>query len=207
MSLRAFMGTDIRCRRQWPKCVGYPICAFEVVSQSFRITASRDRNFAVRPCHRLGQRQRGQAGSPEIETVATAPQLRETAAQDERERRAACMHPMPPAARGMAGNAGAARSVTQRGPSQQVQQNALLLGPWIPAARRDAQRQTRAGTVTGATAEAGDRDRIEHPSGRPVTVGFALVVAMQPGISDTTVGACLRSIHFGRVHDLLNMLG
>jgi hypothetical protein len=30
---------------------------------------------------------------------------------------------------------------------------------------------------------------------------------MQPGTGDATVGACLRSVDFRRVHDLLNMLG
>ena len=201
------METDIRRRRQWPKCVGCVIRAAWPVSRSFRISASWDRNFAVGPCHRLGQRHRGQAGLPEAGAVATAPQLGETAAQDEGERRAACVHPVPPTARRMAGDSCTAGRVAQRGASQHVQQNALLFGPWVPAARCNAQRQTRTGTAAGATAESGNRHRIERGSRRAIMIGFAFVVAMQPRAGDAAVGACIRPVHFRGMRNLLNMLG
>gem|GEM_PF-6396146 len=201
------METDIGRRRQWPKCVGWVICAAQPVSRSFRISVSWDGDVTVRPRHRLGQRHRRQAGAPETGAVAATAQFGEAAAQHERERRAACMRPIPPTPRRMAGNAGAARRVAQRGAGQQVQQNALLFGPRVPAARCDAQRQARTGATASAAAEAGNLHGIERGASRSATIGFALVAAVQPGLGNAAMGTGVQPVDFRRVHDLLDMLG
>lgn len=201
------METDIGCRRQWAKCVGSEIYAALPVSWLFRISISWDGHVPVGPCHRLGQRHRRQAGSPETGAIPTAPQFGKAAAQDEGECRAAGMQPVPPPARRTAGNAGATRRVAQRGAGQQVQQNPLLFGPRVPAARRDAQRQTRTGASACAAAEAGNQHRIERRADRAITVSFARVKAMQPGTGDAAMRARKRPIDTWRMRNLLDMLG
>lgn len=123
----------------------------------------------------LGQRHRGKAGSPEAGAVAATAQFRETAAQYEGECRGAGMQPVPPPARRMADDAGAACRVAQRGAGQQVQQNPLLFGPRVPAARRDAQRETRARKHRSST-EGGNRKSVCRSTG----IKLLIIASLMP---------------------------
>jgi hypothetical protein len=66
----------------------------------------------------------------------------------------------------------------QRAAGEQQEQNLLLKRPVVPAARRDAQRQTRARAAAGSAAKTQNGNRIEGASG--AAIGLAMVAAMRP---------------------------
>ena len=85
-----------------------------------------------------------------------------SAAQEEGEDLAAFAQPVAPASNGVALTTCANATAVYGAAGQQHQQHELLHRPVVPALRRDAARQPRAGAFTGPAQEARHRHRIER---------------------------------------------
>ena len=183
-------------------CVETPPGRGPPVLGLLRRALSGDDQISIKPGHHVGQRRVIQYGTPERRSVGATPPLRETTAQKEAKDVATRLQPVSPPPQGSTIKTPAtATALVQRSTHQQEHQDRLLHRPVIPPARRNTQRQARAGAPTPRTTVAAHRHRVERRAVMPSPIRLALIVAMSPHHFQPAVRTTRRTIHLRRIDD------
>lgn|GEM_PF-5873141 len=175
----------------WGQSVG----GFSSVSPGSACQRSGDGGIvAIEPSNQFRERLPIQDLDPKLRPAGCAPPMGMIGTQMELPEGMPALEPAQPAAASISAGSKAQAGERQGETQPQVQQDALLDGPAIPASWGYTGRQSGTRVAAASAIKARDPDGVFRPPRR--TVRLALIVAMVPGVTRPTMGAMRWTIAF-----------